>query len=158
MNARASISPLRRGLARLRWKVIRSLLKPISDEDRLLMTALGRYTGQVLSPDDFQWRIDDDTISIEGKGRMAGTSTIVAMPGSWRIYVPRRIKIHLGVRSYMRDLQKLASRSSGSAWPAPNARCHVRVTRRTVRVWWSMPRSRKALVCLTPIPRDQLGI
>ncbi len=149
INARANILPLRRGLAQLRWNVIRLLLKPIGDDDRLLMTALGKITGQVLSPDDFQWYVDDDVICIEGKGRMIGISTIVAMPGSWRIYVPRRIKLYLGVRAYMRDLQKLASRSAGSVWPAPNARCHVRVTRRTVRVWWAMPWSRKALVRLS---------
>ena len=131
-------------------RAVRVAWKPLTAEDQRIITALVDCTGEVLSDSDFVWHVEDGVVSISGTGKMAGSGAIIVLPGSWRIYLPRRLKLKLMVRAYTKDLQRLATKAAKAPWPAKNARCHVRVGRDNVTVSWSASWRRRKLIELQP--------
>jgi hypothetical protein len=121
-----------------------------------IIAALVERTGEVLSPTDFVWHVDDGVVSIRGVGRMLGTGVTIVVARSFRKYLPKRSQVRSTALAYMDDVAALASKAQGGPWPAPHARCRVRVKRRAVTISWTLGWSRKRLVQLRTIELSEL--
>lgn len=142
--------------ARLFLRLWRSSRRGHDDEQQAIMMALVERTGDVLSPAEFVWRVEDGVMSISGVGRMRGTGVTIVWRGGHQRYVPRWLEVRSLARVYMEDIAAVASKARGAPWPAPEARCRVRVRRQDVTISWTTRWSRKKLVQLRPIARSRL--
>jgi len=144
--------------ARMLLRLSRLSRRAPDDEEQAIVAALVARTGDVLSPAEFVWSVDDGVVSVTGVGRMLGTGLTIVMVGGPRKFVPRWLKVRGMTRTYMDDIAALASKARGSPWPAPHARCRVRVRRQAVTISWTSRWTRKTLVQLRPIVRSEFGI
>jgi hypothetical protein len=123
-----------------------------------LVNALAERTQSLLADDDFEVTTNGATITITGRGRLAGRSNVLMPVYVIRSPLPLDERLELLLKAHGERLQAFLSRAHCRAWPAEGAVMHVRVTPAAMDLWWSMPGADKPLVEMQQIDRRSFGL
>lgn len=131
--------------------------EPLGGEHAFI-SELAERTREILSEHDFEVTTDGMTITISGRGRFEGRTSVMLPVFMMRAPVPLDGRLSLVLDSYGRRLQALLTSTYGEPWPTEDALPHVLVTSDTVSLWWGGPTEEDASVRLRSISRIDVGI
>lgn len=129
----------------------------VAEGARLTAVIAGRIAA-VLPPGEFELKVTDTLISIDGVGSRQGNGYSTAPALMWYLPFPASHRLKLIFEAQARDLQRFLSQVRRSPWPSEGARQHVDVTPRAIHVWWGGSCEADAVTSMRVILREELGL
>jgi hypothetical protein len=141
------------------WRQTLGLLsaEPVPGESAFIR-ALAQRTGELIDDHNLDVESNGTTITITGRGPLAGTTSILLPVFILRLPSPLDARLELALRSHGNRLQHLLSRIHGRQWPTESAKTHVAVNAEFVSLWWGGAEEADAAASIRPISRGEIGI